>query len=349
LLREGRGAVQRALGFVGRRQALIRALNGVDALVARLPSVIGLQACKIAEELGLPWAVEVVGSAWHGLMTHGDVLARAYAPVAHLQTGVAVRRAGAVLYVTRSFLQREYPTSARSIALSDVDLPEPDAATLARRIARISAAPRPLRIGLIGSVGPRYKGIDTCIDALARIRDHSRDLELLVLGPGDPSRYLQQARSLGVAQSVRFCGALPAGAPVRQWLDSIDIYVQPSRTEGLPRSLLEALSRGCPALGSRVGGIPELLGESCLHPPGDAGALAARLSDLLPPERQLEHARRNYDLALQFAASKLDRQRRAFWAAFMADINEGRVGPAQRAAASLRPRAGASGQRRYPA
>src|SRR5688572_22793704 len=62
LLREGRGALRRTLGFVGRRHALARALSGVDALVARLPSVIGLQACTVAAELGLPWAVEVVGS-----------------------------------------------------------------------------------------------------------------------------------------------------------------------------------------------------------------------------------------------------------------------------------------------
>lgn len=338
LLREGRGALQRALGFAGRRAELERSLAGVDALVARLPSVIGLQACRVADDLGVPWAVEVVGSAWHGLMTHGDVLARAYAPVAHLQTRAAVHKARAVLYVTRHFLQQQYPTRAPSIALSDVELPEPDPATLAARLARIEAGRRPLRVGLIGSVGPRYKGIDTCIDALARVRARSGGFELHVLGPGDPARYVRRAQALGIESSVRFCGALPAGAPVREWLDGVDIYVQPSRTEGLPRSLLEALSRGCPALGSRVGGIPELLESDCLHAPGDAGGLAERLLELSLPERSRSLARRNFEVAAEFAAGKLDRQRRAFWRAFMAEISpQRRAGAADSAAPAAPP------------
>jgi glycosyltransferase involved in cell wall biosynthesis len=321
LLQEGRGGLQRALGFVGRRSTLARHLSGVDGLVARLPSVIGLEACRVAQGMGLPWAVEVVGSAWHGLATHGDFLAKAYAPVAHLQTRAAVRRARAVLYVTRFFLQRQYPTRARSVAVSDVELPDPDPATLAERVARIESRRRPLRIGLIGSVGPRYKGIDTCLEALARVRERLGAFEFHVLGPGDPNAYSRLARALGLERHVQFCGALPAGAAVRQWLDSVDIYVQPSRTEGLPRSLLEALSRGCPALGSRVGGIPELLESRCLHPPGDAEALGRLLLETAVPERMLELAQRNFCLASEFAATKLDRLRRDFWASFVDEVD----------------------------
>ncbi|MEY4547267.1 MAG: hypothetical protein RL685_3462 [Pseudomonadota bacterium] len=338
LLREGRGALPRLVGFAGRRDALAQSLTGVDALVARLPSVIGIQACRVADDLGVPWAVEVVGSAWHGLMTHGDLLARAYAPVSHLQTRSAVQRARAVLYVTRQFLQQQYPTRAPAIAVSDVELPEIDAATLAARLDRIHSGRRPLRIGLIGSVGPRYKGIDTCLEALARVNERSGAFELQVLGPGDPARYIRQARELCIEQAVEFCGALPAGAPVRNWLDGIDIYVQPSRTEGLPRSLLEALSRGCPALGSRVGGIPELLESSCLHRPGDAAGLAQRLREISAPERSSQLARRNFAVAGEFAASKLDRRRRAFWSAFIAGVSQGQRASAADSAVPAAPR-----------
>ncbi len=46
---------------------------------------------------------------------------------------------------------------------------------------------------------------------------------------------------------------------VFNWLETIDIYTQPSRQEGLPRALIEAMSRGLPAFGARTAGIPELL------------------------------------------------------------------------------------------
>src|SRR6185436_16077980 len=146
-------------------------LAGVDGLIARLPSVIGSEACRVAERWGLPWAVEVVGSAWDALVAHGDLAAKVYAPIAHLRTRAIVSRAGAALYVTQSFLQRCYPTRAPSIGVSDVELPDPDPRTLAVRIARIESRPSPLRIGLIGSVGPMYKGIDTVLHALAKVRD----------------------------------------------------------------------------------------------------------------------------------------------------------------------------------
>ena len=62
-------------------------------------------------------------------------------------------------------------------------------------------------------------------------------------------------------------GRIPTGAPIFEFLDSLDLYLQFSRGgEGLPRALVEGMSRGCPAIGSTVGGIPELLTE-CLCVP----------------------------------------------------------------------------------
>jgi len=322
LLGEGRGGLNRVLGFSARRAMLERTLAGVDGLIARLPSVMGSEACRAAERCGLPWAVEVVGSAWDALMAHGDLAAKAYAPIAHLRTRAIVSRAGAALYVTQSFLQRCYPTRAPSIGLSDVELPDPDPHTLALRIARIESRPSPLRIGLIGSVGPSYKGIDTVLHALAKVRDRLGAFEFWVLGHGDPFRHLDLARSLGIASFVTFCGTLPAGAPVRSWLDAVDVYVQPSRMEGLPRSLLEALSRGCPALGSRIGGIPELLEHRWLHRPGDDSALGELLLQVTQPQIMLALARRNFSLASGFAARELDARRRKFWAAFATRISD---------------------------
>jgi len=97
-------------------------------------------------------------------------------------------------------------------------------------------------------------------------------------------------------------------------LDDVDIYIQPSRQEGLPRALIEAMSRGCPAVGSTAGGIPELLSPECLHQPGDH----ARLAELVeracvdkPWRDQL--IARNFLVSLDYFDSILDPRRDSFW------------------------------------
>ena len=49
---------------------------------------------------------------------------------------------------------------------------------------------------------------------------------------------------------------------VFEWLDTIDLYVQPSLTEGMPRAAIEAMSRGCPVVVSDVGGLKNLVDKN---------------------------------------------------------------------------------------
>jgi glycosyltransferase involved in cell wall biosynthesis len=80
---------------------------------------------------------------------------------------------------------------------------------------------------------------------------------------------------------VRFLGHLPPGDAVRKELDAADLFVLPSRTEGLPRALIEAMARALPCIGSSVGGIPELLSPSERFPPDDVDALAGKILEIL--------------------------------------------------------------------
>ena len=81
---------------------------------------------------------------------------------------------------------------------------------------------------------------------------------------------------------------------IRDRLESIDIYIQPSKQEGLPRALIEAMSMGVPALGSTAGGTPELLEEVFIFNKGDPAEIADRILKLNVKEVLLEQAKRNY-------------------------------------------------------
>ena len=281
-----------------------------------MPSEIGQLAVRIAKKLGKPYAIEVVTCTWDALWHRGGIQGKLYAPVSRFTMRAAVRDAPFVLYVTREFLQRRYPTRGRAVACSDVELAPLDPTVLERRLETVTAGRAPLVIGTIAVLTVRFKGIQTALEALGAVRDRVPPLQLQVVGAGDPRPWQELAARHGVADRVSFAGVLPTDE-IGAWLDRVDLYIQPSFQEGLPRGLIEAMSRGCPALGSTAGGIPELLDASCLHPPGDARRLGelivAAASDTSWREAQ---ARRNFEAARAYTAPVLDEVRSRFWAEF---------------------------------
>jgi glycosyltransferase involved in cell wall biosynthesis len=316
------------LRFANRREASRRlrsVLAGADALVARLPSEIGSLAIEVADRMDKPWAVEVVTCTWDALWNYGTWQGKVYAPYSWWRTRRLVRRAPFAIYETQHFLQGRYPAAGKMVGCPIAELPEVEDSVLARRLEAIADWEPPLRIGLIGALSVGFKGIDTAVEALSRVRERLPAFELRVLGAGDPERWRRLAVAAGLEQQVYFDGVVPSGEPVDRWLDSIDLYIQPSFQEGLPRGTLEAMRRACPALGSTAGGLPELLEPDSTHRPGDA----ARLGELivaagLDRDWQAEQARRNFELAKRYSKPVLDERRRRFWGEFAAWVRQGR-------------------------
>src|SRR5439155_26719861 len=106
--------------------------------------------------------------------------------------------------------------------------------------------------------------------AVAECRQAGLDVTLDIVGDGRFRPELDRlAAELGIREQVCFRGQLPAGEPVRARLDAADLFVLPSRSEGLPRAMVEAMARALPCIGSNVGGILELLAPEDLAPAGD--------------------------------------------------------------------------------
>jgi glycosyltransferase involved in cell wall biosynthesis len=144
----------------------------------------------------------------------------------------------------------------------------------------------------VGRLAPE-KDHHTLLAALARLSttgDGSRPPWFVVIagdGPLDGELRATAAR-LGVADRVRFAGRLST-PDVLALLGTADIFVLPSRHEGHPVALAEAMACGLACTGSDTTGIRDLLIEGRtgrLHPPGDPAALATVLDDLLADDAQ---------------------------------------------------------------
>lgn len=143
----------------------------------------------------------------------------------------------------------------------------------------------------------------TLLRALETIRSQPWELDLVGDGPLE-TELRRLAASMGIADRVRFLGYVREPAEV---LARAQLFVLSSRSEGFPRSVLEAMRAGLPVVASAVGGIPEAVTdgiEGLLVPRGDPRALAAALSALLTgAERRKQmalRARRTYEERFRF-------------------------------------------------
>ena len=167
----------------------------------------------------------------------------------------------------------------------------------------------------MGTLRHLYKAPDVLIDALGICVNNGLDLKLVIVGEGKYRSGLEsQVAILGLAERVRFCGFLPAGDAVRAMLDQSDIFVLPSRQEGLPRAMIEAMARGLPCIGSAVGGIPELLPLEDLVLPGNIGTLERKISEVVSdPKRMSRMSARNLEKAKEYREEALCQKRIAFY------------------------------------
>jgi glycosyltransferase involved in cell wall biosynthesis len=184
-------------------------------------------------------------------------------------------------------------------------------------------APKPAPVGdapfLVGSVcvlRPE-KALDLLQEAFAYIRHLKPGMKLLLVGSGPELPRLQiNCRRLGIQDD---CVILPATSQVPQFLRALDIFVLSSHSEAFSNTLLEAMACGCCAVGSRVGGTPELIGNDergLLFRSGDAGDLAEKLAALIGNEQ----LRRKFGTrAAEFAKTSLNIE---IAARRMADIYE---------------------------
>jgi glycosyltransferase involved in cell wall biosynthesis len=146
-----------------------------------------------------------------------------------------------------------------------------------------------------------YKAPDVLIRAVAQVIHQNTPLHLKIIGDGACRAFLEDlVGRLGIASAVKFLGACDRQG-IQAAFDDSDLFVLPSRQEGLPRAMLEAMAHGLPCIGTQVGGIPELLDPDFLVRPNRVDELASRLTALAADRALLATAgQRNLTVAREY-------------------------------------------------
>ncbi|MCT7523336.1 glycosyltransferase [Aliarcobacter cryaerophilus] len=287
-----------------------------DVVIARLPSEYGLMAVELANKFNKKLVVEVVGCAWDALWNYGSLKAKIYAPILTYQMKKAVKNTDFISYVSQEFLQSRYspPKRAIIVSVSNVEIPFLNEDILKKRLEKIELKNEKIVFGLIGSFKTKYKGIHNAIPVLGKLSNKYPNLEFRILGSGNPDEYIEMAKQYNIEDKVFFDGVLPSGEAVFKWLDNIDIYIHPSYTEGVPRALIESMSRGCPAIASTAGGIPELLDKNLTFNSGDENNFYEILEkNIFSVEWRIEQAKKNFEKSKEYQKNILDKRRFDFF------------------------------------
>lgn len=297
------------------RKAVKNALNGSDAIILRAFSVIAPYVISQIPS-SRPFAVELAGDPHEVFGPFADPY-----PLRPLlrwwftqQLKRQCKKACAVAYVTDHELRNRYPGThhAFSTVYSSIELNDGAFASAPRHFSRV---PQPLRIVSVGSMERLYKGFDTLIEAVAIAKQNGVSISLRIIGEGRCRRELEKlVQQRGLEREVTFTGRISAGQAIRNELDDSDLFVLASKTEGLPRAMIEAMARALPCVGTAVGGMPELLPASELVPRGDSAALAQKIIELSSaPERLNQASERNLIKARQYRSAVLCARRRQLY------------------------------------
>lgn len=262
-------------GILSAAQHALKQLHhpSFDVILATFAYPHGLAAMHLARTMRIPYVIKARGSDLHALPPAGTRRAH---------VAEVLRSADAVVAVSSTLAHTAAQLGANPDTLhvlnNGVDA---DRFTIIPRDAARRQLGLPLqpRIALfVGSLLP-VKGIDLLLDTLAPTGplDLASENALLVLAGAGPLRKMVEAhtRRHGLRDRLRLLGHV-ARRDLALWLNAADVLVLPSRNEGCPNVVLEALACGTPVVASKVGAVPDLIDETSgiMVPPGDVNALA---------------------------------------------------------------------------
>lgn len=232
------------------------------------------------------------------------------------------KKANGVAYVTDYVLQEKYPSMSQiigketnyffSASYSTIELNKNN---LELRNWDKNNCPNKFKIIHTGFMDTYRKGQDILIKALKILIEDGFNVELTLIGDGTKKTEFEKlTQELGIEKNVFFVGAIKDKQKIFDYLKESHLLVFPTEAEGLPRTIIEAMAVGLPCISSPVDGVLELLDLNCLVNNRTPEDYAIKMKEILSNwENMIEIGNKNYNKALKYEQSTLDKKRQDFY------------------------------------
>ena len=306
-----------------KRKLKLLADTNQGAYILRIGSPIADLLVPILKKRSIPYAVEVVGDPW-------DVFAKGaishpVRPLLRLYFAYKLKKqcAGAKFssYVTEHALQKRYPprNSVKTINASSINLSK-DFLFENKTFGRDD-----FDWVFVGTLEQFQKAPDILIRSFKILLNKHPRARLNFVGDGRKRLVLEElAISLGVQDSIYFHGSVASSEQVREFLVSSPFFVLPSRGEGLPRAMIEAMACSCLCVGSDIGGIRELIDAEWIAPVNDVEQLAQKMIKIMDQSFEQKNiiSSRNFHKAKDYLGDKLEIRRKDFYLSIKNHLEE---------------------------
>lgn len=296
-----------------------KAVKASDKVIIR--SIINhytITALEFCKKYNKDYLVEVTGDPFDAYWYHGDLKGKIVAIPYYLSMKKNLKITPYAIYVTDDFLQKRYPCNGVNIGCSDVEILELNQEKHDMRIKKIDKRNKSDKIvlGTIGWLNLKTKGQHDVIKAIYELKKEGfNNFEYQLVGAGDTAFLESLIKKYKLENEVKLLGAKPHNE-VFEWLNTIDVYIQPSYQEGLCRAIIEAMSCSCPIIASTAGGNYEL--ADTIFKKGNIKQIKQKLKNI-DNDFLITEANKSFERAHKYEKNYLDKKRDSFYLKFIKD------------------------------
>ncbi|HFR3241222.1 TPA: glycosyltransferase [Streptococcus suis] len=293
-------------------KCISKLIGDEDCAIFRMPSIPAFMLLRHYKRTGKPYAFEIVADPMDAY-SENKVAQFIFTRLLKRETV----KANGVSYVTKYFLQTRYPSYSilhgddsehfdsyySSINLDATFFSEPKIFNEPLKSMNI--------IHVASAINSDIKGHSTLLNVIKKLREKNLDVKLTCVGDGDKRKYYEQmAVELGISEYVRFTGLFSSKSDLRNELLKSDLFLFPTKAEGLPRAVIEAMAVSLPCISTPVNGIPELLTDDYLFDPLDVEGFSAKIEHLMSAPVELSKMSSDNNAVAQLYLNNILEERR---------------------------------------
>lgn len=298
------------------KKAIKPAFAGCDCAILRMPSVLSFMVLQEFKKTKKPFSIEIAAcpkTAYKDNFIAKTMYTSKLKKICKYANGVS--------YVTEKYLQKTYPCTAIingednkhfTSHYSSTDLPPEFFGEKKNFVDKKT----PFIIShTSNSTASTMKGQDVLIRALGKVVSDGYDAKILFVGDSEiKDYYMKIATENNVADRITFTGMISSKMEMREKLISSDMFVLPTKAEGLPRCVIEAMALGLPCISTPVNGVPELIKSEYLVEQSDYLGFANLIEKLIENPLEMEKlSEENILRADDYTSEKLSKRRTEFY------------------------------------